>query len=357
MYAFLADVHLGVKLPRDVFFDSLNYLFDIIKKHDEECKQIFVCGDLFDHRLNPSELTFAAEYLVKLICNKCRKDGGNVPVTMIHGTYSHDQEQYMIFIPLIEKMTGVRVRYIQNVSSFKIDDDRIKCLAIPQEYGDIDYTKAFSDKYDIIIGHGPVSSETKSPCPVGSSEILMSVDQLGKISKVCVFGHYHEYTDFGANVFYAGSSLRWRYGEPSKKVFLICDDNWNVTAYDNPFAVEYVAIQVNDIEELREALSQDITTPHRFTIHVNDINTINEIHALANVYRNNKNISFRILSDMDREDPTLSWKDSTNVPDTSIEPIPSLITYIKDRYNVDSESFIKDYENKIKQKEGTNNEQ
>lgn len=354
MYAFLADIHLGVKLPRDVFFDSLKYLFDIIKNHKEECKQIFVCGDLFDHRLNPNELTFAAEYLVKLICNKCRKDGTNVPVTMIHGTYSHDQEQYMIFIPLIERMTGARVRYIQNVASFKIGD--VKCLAIPQEYGNIDYTKAFNDKYDIIIGHGPMSSETKQPCPVGSSEILMSADQLGKISNVCVFGHYHEYTDFGTNVFYAGSNLRWKYGEPSKKVFLICDDNWNVTTYDNPFAVEYVSKQVNDIEELREELSKDITTPHRFTIHANDVNDINAIHALANVYRNNKNISFRIISDMDKEDPTTWWEKDPLGTKPSVEPIPSLITYIKDKYNVDSEPFIKDYENKIKQKEGTNHE-
>ena len=347
MYIFLADIHLGTKIPEEVFMDCLDYVFDIIEKSKEECHQIFVCGDLFDRRLNTHELETAAKFIVKLVCNHMRKDCGHVGVTFIHGTYSHDQEQYMIFIPMIERITGVRIRYVPSQGTFTLDNG-VKVLALPQEYGDVDYTKAFSDSYDIIIGHGPVSSETKNPCPVGNSEILMSADLLGSISNICVFGHYHEYTDFGNNVYYTGSMLRWRYGEPSQKVFFTCDDNWKVKTYPNPFAIEYKIVECEDIDTLRKEISKDITTPHRFIIKCSNDKDLEEIHAIINIYKKNKNISVRIINDKYELKP-LVQKEIT--PQHTIEPIPALIAFIKDKYQVDTGAIIKEYENKIRMKE------
>ena len=63
----------------------------------------------------------------------------------------------MIFIPIIERITGVRVRYIDKACTFKLENGKT-VLALPQEYGDIDYIPFFRNKYDIIIGHGPMSS-------------------------------------------------------------------------------------------------------------------------------------------------------------------------------------------------------
>lgn len=349
MYVFLSDIHLGVKISEDVFMKCLDNVFDIINRTKEECHQIFICGDLFDRRLNTHELGLAARFIVKLVCNGCRKDRGNVPVTFIHGTYSHDQEQYGIFIPLIEKITGVIIRYIDRVSAFKLENGKT-VLALPQEYGDVDYTKAFSHNYDIIIGHGPISSETDEPCPVGNSEILMSAEMLSKISKICVFGHYHEYTDFGNGVYYTGSMLRWKYGEPSQKVFFTCDDNFKVTTYPNPFAVEFKVVECDtSIDYFRQEISKEITTPHRFIVHCKDDKELDEVHSIVNLYKKNKNISVRIVSEKRKIEPTTQV---TDIHTANVEPIPALISYIRDKYLVDAEDVIKEYENKIKMKEG-----
>lgn len=347
MYVFISDIHLGVKIPEDVFNDCLEEIFEIINKSKEECRQIFVCGDLFDRKLNTHELEMAARFIVKLVCNGWCSDGSNIGVTFIHGTYSHDQEQYKIFIPLIERITGVAIRYIDKACSFRLDNGET-VLALPQEYGDIDYDKLFSHNYDIIIGHGPMSSGTKSPCPVGNSEILMSADLLGKISKICVFGHYHEYTDFGNNVYYTGSMLRWRYGEPSQKVFFTCDNNFKVTTYPNPFAVEFKIVECDSVDYFRQEVSKEITSPHRFVIHCRDDKELDEVHAIVNVYKKNKNISVRIISEKKEIKPV----EDTPKLSTQIEPIPALISYIRDKYLVDTAPIIKEYENKIRMKEG-----
>lgn len=350
MYAFLADIHLGANIPNDDIENSINFYFDILKNHKEECHMLFICGDLFDHRLTVDELSFASRILVKLVCNHCRKDGTNVPVTMIHGTYSHDQNQYTIFIPIIEKLTGVAINYIDTHQSFVLPNGKT-CLALPQEYGDINYDSFFNKKYDIIIGHGPMSSLTSAPCPVGASEICMSADQLSEISNICVFGHYHCYTNFGGNVLYAGNMLRWSYGEPNDKVFVICDDKWNVETFKNPYAKDFIKVEIFSPDELRNNVSDDITTPHRYIIHCKP-EELDEYHTIMNVYKKNKNISCRFITENQNEE-IQSIKQTEIKRVSNVEPIPALISYIKEKYDIDSSDVIKKYENEILQKESS----
>jgi hypothetical protein len=342
MYGFLADIHIGCNIKNEDIINSLDFYFDIIRKHNEPCHQIFVCGDLFDHKLNTEELIFAAKVILKIVCNECGDNGNHVPVTFIHGTYSHDQEQYKIFIPLIEEMVGVHIRYLETCGTFTLHNGT-KVLCIPQEYGDVDYTQAFNDKYDIIIGHGPMVSNTKTPCPVGSSEICMSADQLGDISNVCVFGHFHEYVNFGKNVFYAGTNLRWKFGEPGEKVFLICDDKWNVTTIKNPYAMTFTKKEIFSLDELRSEISKEITQPVRFIIHCKE-NELEEYHSILNVYKKNKMISCKFMSERDEQREKVSM---TNIMVSNVEPIPALVAYIKDKYDVDSQAMIDTYVQKI----------
>lgn len=348
MYAFLADIHIGCKLPNEDIMKSIDHYFNIIKEHDEPCHQIFVCGDLFDHRLTVNELQFASEVMVKLVCNKCGPDNMNVPVTFIHGTYSHDQEQYMIFIRIIEKTLGIRIRYINECASFTLDNG-VRVLAIPQEYGDIDYRKAFSSKYDIIIGHGPMSSMNDEPCPTGSTEIMMSAELLSKISNVCVFGHYHEFVNFGGNVFYAGSMLRWKYGESKQKVFLTCTDDWKVSTHPNPYAINYETKDIYSADDLRKNISGDIDHPIRFIIHVTKESSLEEYHSIMNLYKRNKMISCRFISEKNEEHVEKLSVDLR--PTTNVEPIPALITYIKDKYQMDPSDVIMTYSEKISKEE------
>ena len=60
MYAFLQDIHIGAKYSNESLFKSLNTFFGLIKDHKEKCDCIFVCGDLFEHKLSVEESKTAA---------------------------------------------------------------------------------------------------------------------------------------------------------------------------------------------------------------------------------------------------------------------------------------------------------
>lgn len=358
MFAYLCDIHLGTKLPHNDYTKSLNEFFKIIKNHTEECKCIFVCGDLFDHKLSIDELTFAGMFLVSLVCNQCGRTRKNVPVHFIHGTYSHDYGQYDIFMPLLKSLASVDVFYT-NTRCTNVLPTGEKVLYLPQEYGIIDYSELFNDTYDIIIGHGPISSNVKNVCPCGNNEIDIPVEILGKISKICVFGHYHQYTEFENNVYYGGSMLRWMYGEDETKYFVICNDNYELEKHKNPFAKEFKTITISSPEELRNAIStnKNIDTPTRFFINTNENNDsdLNTYKSIIETNKKNTNLSFKMIITENEIENT----DNDNVVDENIdndvtlvkheEPIPSLIQYIKDRYNVDLSTIINGYQYKLNQ--------
>ncbi len=347
----MADIHLGVKLPKIDYLNSLNMFLDIIKHHKEECHAIFVCGDMFDHRLSVDDLIFASYFLTNLACNSCgRGVYEHVPVYFIHGTYTHDQDQYEIFADILEKLPNVHVYYTKQAATCNVLDGSAKVLFLPQEYGDISYEKYFNDTYDIIIGHGPVSSQNKSPCKSAKYEILHSAELLGKISKICVFGHYHCYTDFGNNVFYTGPWLRWQFGEyEDTNKFFFCNDKFEVETVENPYAMDYTTIQIHNPEELREYLCGEIKNPHRFMIQ----SSPDDMETYRGIINSNHSSKVRFVLEeiVDDDDLQLSVDETINAQVEAVQPMPALISYIKDKYGVDAEDQIKEYESQIN-KEG-----
>ena len=350
MYAFIGDLHIGVKLPKIDFIKSMTDFLGIIRNHKEECHAIFVCGDFFDRRLSTEELKFASEMMLCLVCNECGRNGRtHVPVYFIHGTYTHDQGQYDIFLPMLQKLDNVEIFYIENACELTLVDGR-RALFLPQEYGDISYDKFFKDKhYDIIVGHGPIASNTKNPCKSAKYEIVHSAELLGDISEICVFGHYHGYTDFGNNVFYTGPWLQWKYGEDTPKVFFFCDDEFKVFTEPNRNAMEFKTVEIQNPEQLREYMSQEIETPHRFVI--------NSLPENMDVYRGiinaNKSslVKFQLEEIVDEDDLQLTVDEVLDAQVEASQPIPALVTYIKDKYGVDAEEQLHDYETQINKEE------
>lgn len=349
IYAFIGDLHLCAgKLPYMDYVKSLNKFYGIIKSHKEECHAIFICGDLFDHKLSIDELEFASAMIVNIACNGCGRDGKHVPVYMIHGTYTHDYDQYNIFMPMLQKIDNIRVFYASEAGECVLNNGT-RVLLLPQEYGDVDYSEWFSKQYDLIIGHGPIASENLIPCKSTNYEIMHSVELLGNISKLCVFGHFHGYTDFGNNVYYTGPWLRWKYGEDTDRVFFLCNDNFKVETYANDIAMDFVTIEINSPDELRSQVSQDITNPHRFIIHCKS-DELNEYHAIMNAYKKNQYLKYQIISsDDDTDDIVLTENEHTVKP--IIEPIPALIEYVKEKYEMDVSKEIGEYESKISKEE------
>ena len=219
--------------------------------------------------------------------------------------------------------------------------DETKVLYLPQEYqGTVDYTEFFNDTYDIIIGHGPVSSLNKAPCESKDGDVMHSAEQLSSISKITIFGHFHGYT--------GGPWLRWKYGEDIPRVFVLCNDNFEIETYPNEFALEYKTITVSSPDELRSYISQNITTPHRFCVTVSD-DDISEYHTIMNINKNNPNISYKISSV--KKEETDDRITSDYIQTEIEEPVPSLISYIKEKYNEDASSEIKEYEDRINKSE------
>ena len=342
MYAFIGDLHLGVKLPNEDYIKSLELFLKTIQQHKEPCHAIFIVGDLFDHRLTIEESQFASRFIVQLVCNHCGRNGvTNIPVYFIHGTYSHDLNQYEIYLPLLKQIDNVNVFYCKQHGEFELRNG-LRVLAIPHENGDIDYSKAFSKSYDMIVGHGVIVQGTRNPCKANGG-IIHSADQLGKISKLCVFGHYHGYTNFGNGVYYTGPWLRWQYGEDEQRVFFFCDDKLKVETVVNPFALEYKTVMIANPEELREFIATDIQTPHRFIINANK-DDINIYRGIILAEKQNVNVKFQLTTD--EEEPVVEEEIVENV-DHSIHPIPALVSYIKDKYGVDATDKLTEYETQI----------
>lgn len=350
MFAFIADVHISSKLKPSDYLNSLSVFLNHIKESKEECHAIFVLGDVFDHRLDIEESKLAAEWLQRIVCNHCGKSQTHVPCYFIHGTCSHDLDQYNIFLPNLALIENVYVYYTNQVCEMTTMSGH-KVLLLPQEYN-MDYSNWLNKKYDIIIGHGVVSSFKLAPCQTAHGDTIFQADVLSKISNICVFGHYHEYTEFGDNVFYAGSMLRTKYNEDTPKQFLFCNDKYETHTILNPYAIEFKTFKIDTPDQLREIISTNIETPHRFIIPSDGI-YVDEYAAIMNINKNNKNITYRVESKND---------DNGELTDTEVKihickrsginnPIPELISYIKESSNMDVGKEINEYVSEINKKE------
>lgn len=353
MYAFMADIHIGVKLPKSQFMDSLYMFLETIKECKEPCHAIFVCGDLFDGRLSVEDAKFAMFFMVNLVCNFCGKNGfEHVPVYFIHGTDSHDQSQYEIFTQALDKLPNAKVWLINKACEGTIIGSGIKALFLPQEYTN-NYDELLNKKYDLIVGHGPMASQTKNPCKAANYEIIHSVEQLGSISKLCVFGHYHGYTDFGNGVYYTGPWLRWKYGEDEPRVFFFCDDNFKVFTKPNPIALEYETVEIHNPEELREITAQECDHPRRFIIEAAP-KDMEAYRGIINTNRSDPNMTFKLTETVDEEDLQLTVDDVMDTQVEAVAPVSLLDSYIKDKYGMDTHDQLAEYESQINKEDKKN---
>lgn len=343
MYAFFADLHVGENLSRESYLKSLNDFLGYIKAEKEECHCIFACGDFFTKKLNIDDLVFAGSLILNLVLNNCGKTKQHVPVHFIHGTYTHDNDQYDVFMNFLQKLPNAEVFYTNKACIGTLKNGK-RVLYLPQEYGAVDYSIMTKEKFDIIVGHGPIASETYGPCQATQFENLFSVELLGKISQICVFGHYHGYTDFGNGVYYTGPWLRWQYGEDEPRVFFFCDDEFKVFTKPNENALNFDTFKIYDPEQLRVHLSNKLTNPKRFEINCKP-DQLSEYHAIMNQHKHPW-IKFKMI--LDKDEPTQTKEIKQIKVSSAIEPIPALIQYIQDKNNIDASEMIHQYETKIK---------
>lgn len=222
-----ADLHIGSIKNIPYVYNTITNIFDKeiqLRKIDA----VIFLGDYF-HQLFKcnSEYIRLAINIMSYLMLLCRRK--NIKVRMIYGTESHDSDQYGIF-SFFEKCSDFDFKVITTAQAENLFFN-CKVLYLPEEYvydKNEYYGKLLKDRYDYIFGHGVIQEGMpmfKSPITKEKGVPVFKSAELGRISKVCVFGHQHIYTDMGDNVYYLGSLFRNSFGEDQAKGYGIIEDD------------------------------------------------------------------------------------------------------------------------------------
>lgn len=250
----IADLHIGsIKEIAYVY----NIVTDIIEKEIifNKTDLVVFLGDYFDKlfKVNEEYVSLAINIMSYLV-NACQKS--KTKIRMIYGTESHEMNQYKLFNYHLTS-SNVDMKIYDTVTEECIDGKNI--LFIPEEYINNKYkhyAKYFTKKYDFVFGHGIIEDGMPSIVSYSNENNKNNEKQvprfksgeLSNISDICVFGHYHTYTDMHNNVYYLGSLFRNSFGEEEAKGYGIIeeiDDEYQLRFVENTDAYVYKTINFN----------------------------------------------------------------------------------------------------------------
>lgn len=248
-----ADIHIGS--IKDITY-VYNVMTDIIEKEIifKKTDLVVICGDYF-HRLFKvnEEFVSLAINIMSYLIRACKRN--NTKIRIVYGTESHEMNQYKLFN---YHMTSERIdmKVYDTVTEEIIDGKHF--LFIPEEYINDKhefYGKYFKKHYEYVFGHGVIDEGMPMLLPVAESKNnekhvpRFKSKELGSISDICIFGHYHCYTDMGDNVYYLGSLFRDSFGEEIPKGYGIIEDG-KFTFVENEKAYVYKTYEFDPSSEI-----------------------------------------------------------------------------------------------------------
>jgi len=244
-----ADIHIGSIKDTKYFYKTITDIIEkeIIFTHTD---MIVILGDYFDKLFKDNdEYTSLAINIMSFLIRACIRE--DTKIRIIYGTESHEMNQYQLF----------NYHVTSNDIDFKIFDtvteeniNGVNILYVPEEYIDAKekhYKEyLYSDKkYNFIFGHGiiiegmPKASENNMDPNNKEKQVpRFKTGELSNASDICVFGHYHTFTDLGNNVYYLGSLFRDSFGEEDPKGYGIIDNKngeYKFTFIENTEAIIY----------------------------------------------------------------------------------------------------------------------
>lgn len=235
-----ADLHIGSIKNIPYVYNTITNIFDKEIQLGKVDAVVFL-GDYF-HQLFKcnSEYVRLAINIMSYLMLLCRRK--NIKVRMVYGTESHDSDQYGIF-DFFTKCSDFDFKVITTAQA---EDLFFNCrvLYLPEEYvydKESYYSKLLSGRYDYIFGHGVIQEGMPMAKPSVTKEKSVPIfksAELARISKVCVFGHYHIYTDMGNSVYYLGSLFRNSFGEDEAKGYGIIEND-ELTFVENSDTYEF----------------------------------------------------------------------------------------------------------------------
>lgn len=225
----LSDLHIGSLKNIPYVYNTITNIFDKELLQNRTDAVIFL-GDYF-HQLFKcnSEYTRLAINILSYLMLICKRK--NIKVRMLYGTESHDADQYGLFDYFV-KCDDFDFKVIDKASTENLFYN-CKVLYLPEEYvydKNSYYDSLLSGRYDYIFGHGIIKEGMPMVRDISVSKDQRTVPvfkagELARISKICVFGHYHVFTDMGNEVYYLGSLFRDSFGEEAPKGYGIIEND------------------------------------------------------------------------------------------------------------------------------------
>lgn len=219
---YIADIHFGV-IDAETQYSILIEQF-INKISNIHFDALYIAGDLFDHKFHASaNAILYAELFINECVKLCRQK--QATLILLHGTSSHDSNQLKLFYHYLSDPT-IDIRIVEN-TRFEIIKDK-KVLCIPEEYNKgSHYYENFLYKsgfYDGVCMHGTLKGSIYG---ANESDLNSKKNPIFDLENFCyctgpiVSGHVHVAGCFQGHMYYAGSPLRWQFGEEQDKGFIV----------------------------------------------------------------------------------------------------------------------------------------
>lgn len=285
----MADIHIGsIKEIPYVY----NTITDIIEKEIifKKTDLVVILGDYF-HRLFKvnEEYVSLAINIISFLVRSCKRS--NTKIRIVYGTESHEMNQYKLFNHYITSKS-IDIEIIDRVTSENINGCDI--LYVPEEYVDnkMEYYKEYlysGKQYKYIFGHGVIIEGMPAAISYSDNDDnkekkvpRFKSGELSSISDICVFGHYHIFSNICDNVYYLGSLFRDSFGEEEAKGYGIIEDD-QFTFVENKNAYIFKTYEFNENSNIYDS-SDNI---------VKEINKIKEENK--NVFNGDIQGSIRII--------------------------------------------------------------
>ena len=352
------DLHIGSIKDTNYIYSVITEIFDKELQFNKT-DAVMILGDYFHRLLKVNEnYTLLAMDIMSYLVTICKKN--KIKIRIIYGTESHDSGQYILFKDYQKQLDFKVIYTVTEEELFQ----GVNVLYIPEEYM---YSKEehYKDylyagkQYDYIFGHGVIvegmpmvqfskqSSEEKHVPYFKSGE-------LAKVSKICLFNHYHVHTDLGDGVYYIGSLFRDSFGEEEAKVYANITGP-NVTFVENEAAYLFKTYEFDqgaDLYRSKERLLdtiKQIKSEHadifsgervgRIRLKFNLPHDIDDSFKenLRNILINDKNISILLKEsniDLDEIKETLETEYDF-ILDASLDITDKIHQYVQKKYDVE----------------------
>lgn len=247
----IADIHFGAfdpkeqyKILKEQFIDKLIFPFDIL----------VINGDLLDHKtMSNSDIVMYATLFIDQLVQICRNN--NATLVLIHGTKSHDSNQFKLFYHYLSDET-IDIRIVEETRFEYIKGGKFLC--VPEEYGrDEEHYLNFlfnQGVYDGVFMHGNIYGAiyTQEEPELGSEKApVFRVKDFIYSKGPIIAGHVHIPGVYEKYAYYCGSPYRWAHNEEQAKGFYILlrdlNDGSHYIHFEEIFSAKYVTINIDDL--------------------------------------------------------------------------------------------------------------